>query len=544
MLSRWIDSCLSDVALETFAKRAGARFFVGLLTLSLPLLTGLLFFNAVIFVPTAMWTELGLLAAVVSALSMVRRNELPKALEIYAWVLPLGFSFYAFATGADSDQYLAWCLLNLALQAVVNSSARPLLIALGVAITGEITFVLGVWLPASLPARMEEVLGQLVRFTVVMGVGTALLLRLLKTYRTAAYLYDRSHHELESLVDERTRALTESQERLERAGASLAEGEKLASLGRIVAGIAHEMNTPLGALQASAEHLGARSVDLLADWTGLVPRAGTESTALVLQLVREVELDVARLDSRRIREYRKVFALELAGHGLPNAEATARMLADFGLKTLSDDWLILLRHPESEWLLARLTEAVEWTRSASIVTAASKRVADQVLGLRRYSVNPKPGRPLTPVDLGQNIETVLLVYRSQFPKTVKIHRSFPKLGPWVLGDSDRLMQVWSNLLMNAVQALKGVGKITLDARAGAKWATVHVTDNGPGIPWELQERVLEPFFSTKPNGEGMGLGLKIVQTIVAEHGGTLTFESQPGRTAFRVRLPVTGAPND
>jgi signal transduction histidine kinase len=402
--------------------------------------------------------------------------------------------------------------------------------------------VLWFLLPAS-PGRSAEVLAPLFRFAVILGLLTGLLVYLQTVFQKTTSQHNQSQNELEDLVSQRTAALQESQERLERASASLSEGEKLASLGRIVAGIAHEMNTPLGAIQASSTHLAEQTSRVLSSWTHLIPKLGSDQADVLLALVDEAETSVNQLDSRRIREQRKVIARRLQALAVPDAEGKGRILADLGVKDFRDSWLPLLLSPAADSLLQGVTDLVEWRRAVSIIQLSTSKVADQVNGLRRYSTNPKTGKAFVPVDLSHNIETVLLVYRSQFPKGVKIVREFASHGPWVQGNPDKLMQVWSNLIMNAIQALGSAGKLTLEARSGRQWAHVKVTDNGPGIPSEIQQKVLEPFFSTKSNGEGMGLGLKIVATIVAEHGGDLSFESEPGRTMFRVRLPIAEVPS-
>jgi len=104
---------------------------------------------------------------------------------------------------------------------------------------------------------------------------------------------------------------------------------------------------------------------------------------------------------------------------------------------------------------------------------------------------------------------------------------------------DELNQVWTNLISNAQQALAGKGGIAIETVVEDQWVTVRVIDDGPGVPADVIPRIFEPFFTTKPKGEGTGLGLGIARQIVAKHGGEMRCESQPGRTVFEVRLPVT-----
>ena len=548
----WLISATTEnLPAQNYSDRARTRFFVGLLWVGLGVVSPLLLVNVVVPMGATFLVEVALTSFMMVTLDLIRRNRLVAAQELYAWTLPLFLSLLYFidiltAVGVPeptrSDYYLGFCLVNLVIQTVVTPSTRPFWIALGIALVTEFISVLGVLLPENPLTRHDEVWEALLRFLVLNALMTGILVRLQRIFQESSALYDQSQKALETQIAERTLALSESQERLERASASLSEGEKLASLGRIVAGIAHEMNTPLGAIQASSEHLSARATQILSDWTQLVPQIGPAPTQQLLKLIEQSESDVERLDSRRTRERRSEFAQLLTAAGVADPAPKGRVLADLGLKTIDSAWIPLLQSAFCDAMLYQATNLVEWQRAVSIIALSTSKVAEQVLGLRRYSLNPKVGKSAVPVDLAQNIETVLLVYRSQFPAGIKIHKNFPKTGPWVLGNPDRLMQVWSNLIMNAVQALGTSGKITLEARAGRAWATVQVTDNGPGIPREIQEKVLEPFFSPKSSGEGMGLGLKIVSSIVSGHEGSLSFESQPGKTTFRIRLPVGDAP--
>ena len=545
---RLIDKTLLNSPALPYWESTRIRLFAAVLWLSLAgmVLVLILANNFAAFQAGPFLIEFALLTWVAIALDLLRRDRVRAALTLYAWGLPLLFAIRYFVvlttegTHLDphfSDYYLVFCLLNLVLQTLVNPSTKPLWIGLFVSLSSELIGALGVLLPAN-PGRIAEVVSALTRFALIGGLLAGLLMYLQNVFSRTTSLHHQSQQELESQVNQRTAALVESQERLERASASLSEGEKLASLGRLVAGIAHEMNTPLGAIQASSRHLLEHTSRILTNWTNLVPQLGSDQSRVLLALVEQAETNVNLLDSRRIREQRKEISRKLLSHGVPEAEVKGRTLAELGIRDFHESWLPLLLNPGSGVLLQGVTDLVEWKRAVSIIQLSTAKVADQVNGLRRFSTNRKSGRPAVAIDLSQNIETVLLVYRSQFPKTIKISREFPSRGPWVMGNPDTLMQVWSNLIMNAVQALGNSGKLTLEARSGRQWAHVKVTDNGPGIPPEIQQKVLEPFFSTKSNGEGMGLGLQIVATIVGEHGGDLSFESEPGRTMFCVRLPI------
>lgn len=144
---------------------------------------------------------------------------------------------------------------------------------------------------------------------------------------------------------------------------------------------------------------------------------------------------------------------------------------------------------------------------------------------------------MTDSDLTGGIETVLTLYQNQMKHGIEVIRNFEEL-PSVLCYPDELNQVWTNLVHNAIQAMENKGTLQIDVRSRNDRAVVTVTDSGNGIPDEIRERIFEPFFTTKPAGEGSGLGLDIVRKIIEKHRGEIRVESEPGKTAFSVILPI------
>ncbi|HAJ63625.1 MAG TPA: hybrid sensor histidine kinase/response regulator, partial [Cyanobacteria bacterium UBA8543] len=137
----------------------------------------------------------------------------------------------------------------------------------------------------------------------------------------------------------------------------------------------------------------------------------------------------------------------------------------------------------------------------------------------------------------EGIETVLTLYQNQLKHGVKIIRNYQELPP-IRCYFDELNQVWTNLIHNGLQAMNNQGTLTLDAQLQNGYLQVSITDSGKGIPQEIQEKIFQPFFTTKLPGEGSGLGLDIVKKIVEKHRGTIEFESVPGQTTFTVSLPL------
>jgi signal transduction histidine kinase len=170
------------------------------------------------------------------------------------------------------------------------------------------------------------------------------------------------------------------------------------------------------------------------------------------------------------------------------------------------------------------------------INTAVERAAKIVFALKSYARYDSSGlKQLSKIS--DTLETVLELYQTQLKKGVEVKRDYQLLSP-ILCYPDELMQVWTNLMHNAIQAMEGKGKLEILVSERDNHVVVQFTDSGCGIPPEIQGRIFEPFFTTKPTGEGSGLGLDIVNKIVEKHEGRIECESQPGKTTFRVWLPI------
>ncbi len=221
--------------------------------------------------------------------------------------------------------------------------------------------------------------------------------------------------------------------------------------------------------------------------------------------------------------------------GQPNADKLAALVADFDLWPLRDELTSLLRHPNPEVVLALFQLICSVARSTQIISTATEKASTVVQSLRDYARKEEQGQ-LQEVSLEKELETVLTLFRSKMKDRVSIERHFEP-GVSVQASRSKLNQVWINLLSNALTAMNGQGHLELALFQKDDFVTVEVTDSGAGIPEELQGRIFEPFFTTKGPSEGMGLGLDICRQIIDSQGGSISFDSRPGRTTFRVILP-------
>jgi two-component system NtrC family sensor kinase len=349
---------------------------------------------------------------------------------------------------------------------------------------------------------------------------------------------------LERRVEERTAELQKALQNLRSTQEQLIFSEKMAALGQLIAGIAHEINSPLGAIKGSAETLIETLPNLLRLLSSLQAR-DPQTISNLWSWIQNTLLAKERpiLTSREERALRKRFAASLEEAGLPDAESAARRLVEAGLHQENDlDPILSLLHiPETIdliYLLGQLRLQLE------NILLASQRTRKVVFALKSY-VHTSGDRS-TPVltDLPESIDTILTLYQNQLKQGVEVETYYDPALPKLYLFADEIGQVWTNIIQNAIQAMNGQGRLRIEAQLNGDFIRVSFTDNGPGIPPEILPRIFEPFFTTKSRGEGTGLGLDICRRIVEKHHGRIEVSSQPGQTTFHVLLPRLLAQNN
>jgi signal transduction histidine kinase len=321
----------------------------------------------------------------------------------------------------------------------------------------------------------------------------------------------------------------------------LVQNEKMASLGTLAAGLAHELNNPAAAVRRSADQLR----EVFAEWQ----RLAAEIDMLDLDPAQSQRLAALRPDmqaraatnlmldplTRSDREDELQTWLE--DHDLDKAWELAPVLVSFGWQ---GDELEELAATFSD---EQLPVIVRWLAAGNLafslldeVSKGATRISEIVKAVKTYSYLDQA--PIQEVDVHDGLENTLVILRHKL-KNVKINREYDATLPKIEAYASELNQVWTNLIDNAIDAMKGEGEITLRTYARPDSVVVEITDNGPGIPEEVQQRIWEPFFTTKAPGVGTGLGLHIVYNIIADkHRGQAQVESRPGFTCFQVTLPL------
>jgi signal transduction histidine kinase len=331
--------------------------------------------------------------------------------------------------------------------------------------------------------------------------------------------------------------LSQALEDLKATQEELVQSEKMAALGHLVAGIAHEINTPLGAIRSSvdsiATFLAQNIAQLPAFFQSLSPTRQQDFLALLSKITTQPE---TTLTSKEKRKYRRALIRQLESHAIDDANTIADTLVDMGIYQDVEPFLSLLKGPESQTILNTAYQLAATQKSTQTITTASERAAKTVFALKSFARFDKTGVKVQ-VNLTDGIETVLTLYHNQLKLGVEVIRNYAQL-PQILCYPDDLNQVWTNLIHNALQAMDYKGTLTIDVSEQDNHAVISVTDSGVGIPDDIKPKIFEPFFTTKPAGEGSGLGLDIVRKIIDKHEGKMNFTSTPGKTTFSVYLPI------
>ena len=186
-------------------------------------------------------------------------------------------------------------------------------------------------------------------------------------------------------------------------------------------------------------------------------------------------------------------------------------------------------------MLVRLTASFTISRLVDEIESSTARISELVRAMKEYSYMDQ--MPEQEVDIHQGIENTLIMLHHKLKKGVDVIRDYDRSLPQVCARGSELNQIWTNLIVNAIDAMDGKGRLVIRTSRDRRCARVEVIDSGHGIPPEIQSRILEPFFTTKPVGQGTGLRLDTVDRIVRNHRGDVSFESRPGETRFIVRIP-------
>lgn len=342
---------------------------------------------------------------------------------------------------------------------------------------------------------------------------------------------------MENKVAERTSELQEALADLQRSQQHLVESEKMAALGQLVAGVGHEVNTPLGAIKSSIGNIEGSLQGALAQLPQLFQMLNREQQQDFMALLARAEEKSPVLTTREEREIRKSLEAELGSHGIANARNFANVFIKLNVYKNIEPFLPLLQHEKADFIFDTAYKLCELRSNAANIALAVEKAAKIIFALKNFARSDHSGE-MVKTSLRDSVETVLTIYHNQIKRNSVLVTEYEDLEE-IYCFPDELNQVWTNLIHNALQSMDYKGTLTVTLGKAGEYQRVVIKDSGHGIPEEIREKIFTPFFTTKKAGEGSGLGLDIVKKIVDKHNGKIEVESTVGEgTAFAVYIPA------
>jgi signal transduction histidine kinase len=357
------------------------------------------------------------------------------------------------------------------------------------------------------------------------------------------FMFRRSHfNDLIRECPELTTALVhEMIDRARTGRAAELHDERLESLGRLASGLAHELNNPASAASSSALSLAGLLDDAERAARALAGARLSDDQLDVLDAVRTAcAAPAPPLAALELADREDAFAEWLArqGIGFMGVDALAASAVDIGDL---DRLAAVIPPPALDAAIRSIASGSAARTVAQQVAAATRRIHDLVGAVKRFTFMDRESVP-SEIDVAQGLaDTLVMLENKSRTNSVAVRLEVEPDLPRVYGFGSEINQVWEKLVDNAIDAAGRGGHVTVAAISRGDSVVVRVTDDGAGIPEEHRARLFDPFFTTKPVGHGTGLGLDLARRVVQFHHGDLDFTSEPGRTVFRVQLPVSGA---
>ena len=319
----------------------------------------------------------------------------------------------------------------------------------------------------------------------------------------------------------------------------LIESEKMAALGQLVANVAHEINTPIGAIKSSTENIDFSFMDMIHSSSNIFQHLDSETISLLNEFLNESNALEDKFNSKEARTIKKKLADEILNFDIKMNDEIADLLVLMNFTSYNPKYDKLWKNERSKEIIKLLIDAKSISNSTKNILNAVDKTSKIIYALRSYS--PKEsGIGKKMLNISESIDNILTIYNNYLKQGIQVKKEYSE-NIEIYCYPDDIKQLWINIIFNAIQAMSGIGVLSINIEKekidSINYINIYITDSGPGIPSELQSKIYDPFFTTKKPGEGSGLGLNICKQIIEKHRGFINLKSRPGFTQFKISLP-------
>ncbi len=319
----------------------------------------------------------------------------------------------------------------------------------------------------------------------------------------------------------------------------LIESEKMAALGQLVANVAHEINTPIGAIKSSTENIESSFKDMILSSSSLFQYLDIETINLIFEFLNESKLSEDKFNSKEARNIKKKIINEIINFDTKGKEEIADILVLMNLNNYNPKYDKLWTNNKSKEIIKLLIDTKSITNGTKNILNAVDKTSKIIFALRSYS--PKEsGLGKKMLNISESLDNILTIYNNYLKQGIEVKKDYSD-NIEIYCNPDEIKQLWINVIFNAIQAMSGTGILSITISRenieSINYISIYISDSGPGIPREIQSKIFDPLFTTKKSGEGSGLGLYICKQIIENHRGFINLKSRPGFTQFKISLP-------